>query len=129
MTTNPYTLARAVYSSEPCERTLDEDILLWTLDQRGYVFSTPEFLVLLSRPDDSGGMPPRYHIHLLAGDIKRAVACIYLTLPYRSWISYERFGKTRVYPTDRLLKRLGLTSGALKDIHGGSCSLYYTQTV
>lgn len=106
----PLTLAMAVYESEPCARTFEED--LWHHLVHGYVVSTPEAFAmvrivnrhwpidLLRQPwqtDPAGSM---WWIWSLAGDL--SVAARWLPAPLE-WIGFERENVPRFYRCARFI--------------------------
>lgn len=102
----PVEAAAAVYEREVCARSFREDLEAHLL--HGYVFSTPDFFVML-RPVDSAAsyaqvtdpwvtFPPErwdaWWIYLMAGDMKKARAYFPFILPK---IGFERTNKLRYH--------------------------------
>jgi hypothetical protein len=116
----PFEQAIAIYDSEPCFRTFDEDLRLHL--RHGFVFSTPEFFVM-GRPTpapwvDDGAIDsmicdpavtwPKHsqqcwHVHVMAGDMAKAWGILPWPLPY---VSFQRKNELRFYRLDAL-RRLG----------------------
>ncbi|EIP99340.1 hypothetical protein OpiT1DRAFT_03854 [Opitutaceae bacterium TAV1] len=111
MSMSPFRQASLVYEREPCARPFVADLSFHHAN--GYVFSTPEFFVM-------GRAVPRYaprsqivglnvfwstaacdcwHVYLMAGDMRAALAMFPYPLP---WVSFERSNRLRFYPFDRL---------------------------
>lgn len=106
----PYEAARAIYQSEPCARTFEEDLLLHM--KHGYVISTPR-VFLMARPvwsvaddyqivDASYLLPGSHesvgdcwHIHVLAGDMAEALSFMPFELPF---VSFQRKNVLRFWP-------------------------------
>jgi hypothetical protein len=109
----PYLVALQVYASEPCARSLAEDIELHA--RFGYVHSTPEVFAMgrrvwshwpherLSQPWEVAADGDCWWIWLLAGDVRQAIGYIPEPLP---WIGYERLNSPRVMPAAKFLRML-----------------------
>jgi hypothetical protein len=105
----PYVRARAVYETELCARSFDED-LEWHL-LNGYVLSTPDVFVMaravnskcvgsqIVLPRVQFNHPDCWHIYLLAGDWMKAFQYIPIEYPLISW---ERKNKLRFYSYNRM---------------------------
>lgn len=107
----PYEQARAVYLSEPCARTFEEDLGLHLA--RGFVFSTPKYFIM-GRPvqkeveawkivDPSVYFPPElcncWHVFVMAGDVSK----VWDILPWPlGTISFERRNELRFYSAERI---------------------------
>lgn len=98
----PYQQARAVYESEPCARTMAEDMVAHF--ERGYVVNTPE-VFLMFRPVSRDGNPDEivnpwrffphpdcWHVYLAAGDASQFHRHFPYDLP---WVSFERKNRLR----------------------------------
>lgn len=109
----PYDQARAVYDSEPCARTFEEDLQLHF--RHGYVVSTPECFAMarpvwrhwpyehLANPALVAANGDCWWIWLLAGDLRTALSW----LPdSREWIGYERVNVPRFFQCDKFPLRL-----------------------
>lgn len=99
---NPYTLARAVYDSEPCARTMAEDMVAHF--ERGFVINTPDVFLMfrpvarLGDPDEIVNpwqvfpFPDCWHVYLAAGDARQFRKYFPYELP---WVSFERKNRLR----------------------------------
>lgn len=113
--------ACAIYQSEPCARTLREDLEAHLL--HGMVYSTPKAFIMaryvsrrMSDADivnpwisEPTGLADCIHIYLAAGDLTQ-----FFTFPHDpvKWISFERENQLRFYPYATLLQRCTKTSKA-----------------
>jgi hypothetical protein len=105
----PWEQAIAIYDSEPCFRTFDEDLRLHL--RHGFVFSTPEFFVMgravwrCAHPDDVCDPATKFdvadcwHVHCMAGDMAKAWGILPYPLPF---VSFQRKNELRVYRLDDL---------------------------
>lgn len=113
----PLEQAMAVYTSEPCRRTFNEDLISHLMN--GFVFSTPEYFIM-GRPvistatyeqitDPDHAFPREqcdcWHIHLMAGDTRPAWAIMPWPL---ALFSFERRNDLRFYPVERIRKLSGV---------------------
>ena len=103
---SPYQRARAVYASEPCARTFEEDMEHHL--RHGFVFSTPDFFVMgravYSKAPHAQILNPAFqfhsdlqdcwHVYLMAGDIAMAWGILPYPLPM---FSLERRNELRFY--------------------------------
>ena len=103
---SPYQRARAVYASEPCARTFEEDMEHHL--RHGFVFSTPDFFVMgrgvkskadpriIFNPEFNFGreLQDCWHVYLMAGDIAMAWGILPYPLPM---FSLERRNELRFY--------------------------------
>jgi hypothetical protein len=117
---SPYELAKEVYRTEDCPRTLDEDIVHHVAN--GWVLSRPDIL-LLARPIDSHarrefivdpshvfrGYCDCWHIYLLCGDPSVAFKFEPIPLPFYSW---ERANILQFHPREDVIRHESLLTPA-----------------
>lgn len=109
----PYELAMQVYASEPCARTLEEDLALHA--RFGYVVSTPTAFAMgrlvwrdwpyakLADPSQVAPDGDCWWIWLLAGDAREALKW----LPFeKKWFAFERSNSPRFMDATRFLRLL-----------------------
>jgi len=108
----PYQLAQRVYATEPCARSLEEDIALHLA--HGYVVARPDALAMarpvwkhwpyekLASPWIVAPEGDAWWIWLLAGDLKTAMT--WLPDAHRPWIGYERVNVPRWVRRERLVR-------------------------
>ena len=108
---NPYRLAQIVYETEISNtRSLDEDVLLWASSEEGIIHKTPEFFLLAAVCGgiDENAQDSRLHVHLMTGDVKAAISHLLSEAPEHypnvSHVSWERFGRLKVFRVARVLR-------------------------
>jgi hypothetical protein len=111
ITPNPYQRAEAWHRRLGCHMTFAE--VIEAHGQMGYVHITPDVFVMARRVEADWGddrlcdlqfIAPAgdcWHVWLLAGDFRAAMAFLPYPLPY---VSFHRRGRLRVMPLDRALR-------------------------
>jgi hypothetical protein len=113
----PYDRARAVYASEPCARTFEEDLRLHL--KFSYVYSTPDYFIMgrpvamdssykdITDPLVQFSEPDAWWVYLASGDLNSFFTIKPFDLPYVGW---ERGNKARFYRADRVSRLCQRTS-------------------
>lgn len=120
----PLDKARAVYASEPCARTFEEDLRLHL--KFSYVHSTPEYFIMgrpvtmdaaysdITDPIVQFSEPDAWWVYLASGDLKSFFTIKPFDLPYVGW---ERDNKARFYRADKVSRLCQRTTTTNLGVH------------